>query len=36
MAGATLYLLDTGILLHWLRGGSVAQNIDGQFHLTSD
>ena len=29
------YLLDTNVLLHWLRGGSVCTAIDGQFSLTS-
>jgi len=29
------YLLDTNILLHWLRGGNVCTTIDGQFGLTS-
>ena len=29
------YLLDTCILLHWLRGGNVCTTIDGQFGLTS-
>ncbi len=33
MATATSYLLDTGILLHWVRGGVVAQRIDQQFSL---
>lgn len=28
------YLLDTSVLLLWLRGGSVCTTIDGQFHLT--
>jgi predicted nucleic acid-binding protein len=27
------YLLDTGILLHWVRGSKVATVLDGQFHL---
>ena len=27
------YLLDTNILLHWIRGNKVAENIEGQFHL---
>ena len=27
------YLLDTGILLHWVRGSKVATVIDGQFQL---
>jgi predicted nucleic acid-binding protein len=27
------FLLDTGILLHWIRGSHVAQTIDGQFQL---
>ncbi len=29
------HLLDTNVLLFWLRGGSVCQTIDGQFHLTA-
>jgi tRNA(fMet)-specific endonuclease VapC len=29
------YLLDTGVLLHWLRGGEVSRVIDGQFQLTT-
>jgi predicted nucleic acid-binding protein len=33
MAGAATYLLDTNILLHWIRGGKIAENIDGQFQL---
>ena len=28
------YLLDTNVLLFWLRGGSVSTTIDGQFGLT--
>ena len=28
------YLLDTNVLLLWLRGGNVCTNINGQFHLT--
>jgi hypothetical protein len=27
------YLLDTGILLHWVRGSSVAAAIDREFEL---
>jgi hypothetical protein len=27
------YLLDTGILLHWVRGSKVATVVDGQFQL---
>jgi predicted nucleic acid-binding protein len=27
------YLLDTGILLHWVRGNKVAAVVDGQFRL---
>lgn len=33
MSTATTYLLDTGILLHWVRGSKVATVIDGQFQL---
>ena len=33
MPGTETYLLDTGILLHWIRGGKIAENIDGQFQL---
>ena len=29
------YLLDTGILLHWIRGSKVAVVVDGQFQLRS-
>ncbi|MBN8456923.1 MAG: type II toxin-antitoxin system VapC family toxin [Verrucomicrobia bacterium] len=29
------YLLDTNVLLHWLRGSSVCGTIDGQFGLTA-
>lgn len=29
------YLLDTNVLLFWLRGGDVCQTIDGQFQLTA-
>jgi len=29
------YLLDTNVLLHWLRGSSVCSTIDGQFGLTA-
>ena len=29
------YLLDTNVLLHWLRGSKVCQTIDGQFQLTA-
>lgn len=29
------YLLDTNVLLHWLRGSSVCGAIDGQFGLTA-
>jgi len=28
------YLLDTNVLLFWLRGGDMCQAIDEQFHLT--
>ena len=27
------YLLDTNVLLHWIRGKQIAENIDGQFDL---
>lgn len=33
MSTATTYLLDTGILLHWVRGSKVATVIDEQFQL---
>lgn len=33
MASATAWLLDTGILLHWIRASKAAQTIDAQFHL---
>jgi predicted nucleic acid-binding protein len=33
MPGTTTWLLDTGILLHWVRGSTVAQAIDDQFQL---
>ena len=33
MAASPVYLLDTGILLHLVRGKTVADNIDGQFQL---
>jgi len=33
MPNAPTYLLDTGILLHWVRGSKVATVIDGQFQL---
>ena len=33
MSNASTYLLDTGILLHWVRGSKVATVIDGQFQL---
>lgn len=29
------YLLDTNVLLHWLRGSGVCATIDGQFGLTT-
>lgn len=29
------YLLDTNVLLHWLRGSSVCTTIDGQYGLTT-
>src|SRR5213593_304338 len=33
MPNTPAYLLDTGILLHWIRGSKVATVIDGQFQL---
>lgn len=33
MAPAKPYLLDTNVLLHWIRGKQVAENIDAQFQL---
>ena len=33
MPNAPTYLLDTGILLHWVRGSKVATVVDGQFQL---
>jgi tRNA(fMet)-specific endonuclease VapC len=33
MPNTPAYLLDTGILLHWVRGSKVATVIDGQFQL---
>ena len=33
MPTTTTYLLDTGILLHWVRGSKVATVVDGQFQL---
>ena len=33
MPNATTDLLDTGILLHWVRGSKVATVVDGQFQL---
>ena len=35
MARTKTFLLDTGILLHWIRGSKVAQAIEGQFQLQS-
>ena len=35
MASAKTYLLDTNVLLHWVRGSTVAQNIDAQFQLSA-
>jgi tRNA(fMet)-specific endonuclease VapC len=32
---AGYYLLDTNVLLHWLRGSKLSQTIDGQFQLMS-
>lgn len=33
MQPATTWLLDTGILLHWVRASKAAEAIDAQFHL---
>lgn len=33
MPNPPTYLLDTGILLHWVRGSKVATVVDGQFQL---
>jgi len=33
MPNLPTYLLDTGILLHWVRGKAVAANMDAQFQL---
>ena len=33
--GAGHYLLDTNVLLHWLRGSKVSQTIEGQFQLVA-
>lgn len=33
MQPATIWLLDTGILLHWIRASKAAEAIDAQFHL---
>ena len=33
MATPPTYILDTGILLHWVRGSKVATVVDGQFQL---
>lgn len=35
MPMAGYHLLDTNVLLHWLRGSKVCQTIDGQFQLTA-
>jgi hypothetical protein len=35
MPNTPTYLLDTGILLHWVRGSKVAAVVDGQFQLRS-
>ena|SRR5688572_17592198 len=35
MPNTTTYLLDTGILLHWVRGSKVATVVDGQFQLST-
>ena len=32
---ANYYLLDTNVLLHWLRGSKVCETIDAQFQLMS-
>lgn len=33
MSNTPTYLLDTGILLHWVRGSKLATVVDGQFQL---
>lgn len=33
MQSATTWLLDTGILLHWIRASKAAEAIEAQFHL---
>lgn len=33
MAPAAIWLLDTNVLLHWVRGSKTAEAIDAQFHL---
>ena len=33
MANTPTYLLDTSVLLHWVRGSKVAVVVDGQFQL---
>ena len=33
MQPATTWLLDTGILLHWIRASKAAEAIEAQFHL---
>ncbi len=33
MSSSPAYLLDTGILLHWIRGSKTAETIEGQFKL---
>ena len=33
MALAKGYLLDTNVLLHWVRGSTVAQHVDAQFQI---
>jgi tRNA(fMet)-specific endonuclease VapC len=35
MPSTPTYLLDTGILLHWVRGSKVAMAVDGQFQLSA-
>lgn len=33
MRAKTTWLLDTGILLHWIRASKMAETIEAQFHL---
>jgi predicted nucleic acid-binding protein len=35
MVATPIYLLDTAILLHWIRASKVATTIEGQFHLNA-